>query len=192
MSLYDYLQPPRGWIGGVLPEEVDVGTGREVAMVVSHLTAYPAGLAFRVTVLSRSDPAMVCRDNLEASGRTGTDSADLHLCIGVEFSDGRCAIQKTRWIGASAEGGLGEFPSYPKQMPPDPALDLILNVSGSEASEREFVADCWVWPMPPAGAVGFKCGWPAAGIPIGCKSINAEILHAAAKRAEPLWDLEAA
>jgi hypothetical protein len=189
MNLLACLRPPAGWTGGVISRELEVSAGQEAAMFVAHLTAYPAGVAFRVIVLTTSSPGVLCREALGTSSITDAASNELQLYIGVEFSDGRSATRGTTWISTDGTQGLEEPSPFPKRIPPDPARDLVLNIGGAESGENEFIADCWVWPLPPSGLLRFNCGWPAAGIPMGCEEIEAEILRAAAKRAEPLWPL---
>jgi len=188
MHWFDFLSAPEDWLGAVVPVDLEVAASEDAVMFITHLTAYPEGFNFNLTTLTRDDPGVLCRKTLEASRARSEDREEIHLHLGVEFSDGRQASDLTTWI--SVHGGLMRPPPLPAQVPPDPHRDILLRAGGHETNEREFSGSSWIWPLPPAGLLTFQCGWPAAGLPVRSTAIDAGPLLAAAEKAQPLWDSE--
>ena len=43
------------------------------------------------------------------------------------------------------------------------------------------------WPLPTAGVMRFAVGWPEQELPETATTLDAAIIHEAAKRSTPLW-----
>ena len=85
------------------------------------------------------------------------------LRVGVQFSDGRKATN------------TGGFP----HRPPDfeiPPLGPVMHGGGGGGGERHWHQSQWVWPLPPGGPLAFVCQWPAAGIPLTRRELDAQLI----------------
>jgi hypothetical protein len=186
MPWFDCLSPPDDRLGRVLPLDLRLATNQSAAMFLTHVRAYPQGFGFGLTVLTREEPGIVCAEALRAARVDGVDPRGIYLHFGVEFADGRRADARTAWI--LGEERADEWLSLPKQVPPDPATEIIVNFGGHELAERRFTGDGWVWPLPPPGPLTLHCGWPAAGLPLQATEIDAARILAAAGEERPLWE----
>ena len=68
---------------------------------------------------------------------------------------------------------------------PDPPL-LYQSTSGPDGGH------VWLWGLPPPGPLTFACQWPAEQIPPSQAVVDAELVLAAAARAQTLWPAQAA
>lgn len=92
------------------------------------------------------------------------------LRFGVAFSDGR----KVTNVAGRGHG------------PGEPTGPVLWGMGGGGGGGR-WHQDFWVWPLPPAGPVGFLCEWPAAGIPLSWQEVDAQVLFDAAARSRELF-----
>lgn len=64
---------------------------------------------------------------------------------------------------------------------------VYVTAEGATAGPLRYEMACWVWPLPPPGAVVFAGRWPAGGVPESVVAIDAAQIRAAAARSVPLW-----
>ncbi len=186
MPWFDCLSPPDDRLGQVVPLDLRLAANEDAAIFLTHVRVYPQGFGFGLTALTREEPGVVCAEGLREARLDGADSEEIYLHFGVEFADGRRAASRTAWIHTGA--GVPPQLSLPKQVPPDPAEEIIVNFGGHELAERRFTGHGWVWPLPPPGPLTLHCGWPAAGLPLRATEIDAALVLAAAKEEEALWE----
>ncbi len=185
MPWFDCLSPPDDRLGRVVPLDLRLAANEDAAIFLTHVRVHPQGFGFGLTVLTREEPGVVCAEALRKARLEDADSEEIYLHLGVEFADGRRANSRTAWIHTGE--GAPMLLSLPKQVPPDPAEEIILNVGGHELAERRFTGDGWVWPLPPPGPLTFHSGWPAAGLPLQGTEIDAARVLTAAEGEPPLW-----
>lgn len=92
------------------------------------------------------------------------------LRFGIEFADGR----KVNNVGGRGHG------------PGEPDGPGLWGMGGGGGGGR-WHQDFWVWPLPPAGPVGFVCEWPAAEIPLSRVDREGQLLIDAAGRAREMF-----
>ena len=63
-----------------------------------------------------------------------------------------------------------------------------LDGGGGGGGGGNWETEYWVWPLPPPGPFAFVCEWPAKGIPLTRKEIDAQAMRDAAAQAETLWE----
>lgn len=173
-----WFSAPEGMLPGVVALALVLAETDEHAICVTRLAAYPTGFAFELLTLSRSsegvDPLLFGPQAAHRRRRPGA-SGELEpeqLRYGVQFSDGRKAT--------NVEGYHGR---------PDgqPADGIRLHTRGGGGGGRSWHQDSWVWPLPPAGALAFVCEWPAAGIELSRREIDAAAVIDAATHARALF-----
>ncbi len=151
-----------------------VNTGG-LALVVSDATVYPTG--FEVTLAVRLREVI---DELDFFGRRqmrratwpdGEIPPDV-LRFGLHFADGSKATN----VG-------GRDPWDADGKPEGPILFERGGGGGGTRYDQRF----WAWPLPPAGELQFVCEWPSRDIGLTVKPIDAEVILAAASRAQELW-----
>lgn len=164
------MGPPHGVLPGVAPVELIIATNARAAVYVGCCSAYPTGFELEVRVLLAAgtdlDPSL--NGPHHHPGR-GSNYEEM-LKFGLEFSDGRRVTN----VG-SHRPRLGE--------PEEPVLWSTGGGGGGGRWKQEF----WVWPLPPAGPLGFVCEWPAAGITLSRAETDAQRLLDAAARAVALF-----
>jgi hypothetical protein len=202
--------PPSGWFGGVIPRELVLGLSDTAAVMVTHLSVYPTGVAFRLRAFKRPAvpaariPNPVDQFPIEDSPKIGSgefrDAADESLIgqssweeesslmdqlkFAVEFEDGRRAER------SAPVGGPGDFTIIAfqegKAVAPDPIESIVLNGRSSSSGPDELVEDRFVWPLPLSGSLAFSCCWSAVGIPERRVELGEAIWREALERAHRL------
>jgi hypothetical protein len=174
---------PDNVVPGVVALEVLLGHTSTAAVAIGRLRAYPSGFALPLLV-RLAEPAHMREVPLE-SGRgfrrdtTGFPASFLWgsrpnwaheqglpddlLRVGIVFADGR-AVTNLDTAGVGTGG---------------PIRLSVLGVGGM----RSWNYQLWVEPLPPAGALGLVCEWPAKGIPESRVEIDAGVVLQAAGRA---------
>jgi hypothetical protein len=59
--------------------------------------------------------------------------------------------------------------------------------TGARAITNSYELTYWVQPLPPPGELLFACEWPQRQIPLTTTTIDADVILAAAARAQELW-----
>ena len=176
-----WIQAPLGTIPGVVPLELALARTDRVAVFVTHLAGYPEGFAFDLVVLAAPgddeanvpDPILFGPRRRRLRRGAGQTPDDL-LRVGVQFSDGRKATN------------TGGFP----HRPPDfeiPPQGPVMHSGGGGGGDRHWHQSQWVWPLPPRGPLAFVCQWPAAGIPLTRRELDAQLILDAATRAQAVF-----
>lgn len=155
-------------LGGVVPFQVLLARTEQVAVVAEHFVAYPSGLSFSLTILSR--------DVVPPEMRLGWPRVEM-VRLGVQFSDGRKATN----VGAAAGFGC------PKDEQGIPTVPVLLARGGS-GHDRRWELEHWLWPLPPPGPLGLVIEWPMVGIAETRHQVDAAPILEAAGRAVTLWD----
>lgn len=172
--------PPQGWIGGVVPVELALGRSERGAVFLTNLSAFPSGFAFELHALARRGDLLGDAFGWEfLHGRRGEkgDDEPTFMRYGVEFSDGRKATSTSPLYGRLF-GSDEEL---------DPSSDIVLIPGGGGSGDNSWHQSCWVWPLPPHGAVNFVCEWLDRGIEETHTEVDSEILSGAAERAVEVW-----
>lgn len=181
-----YRQPPwfaapRGTLPGVVALELLLGRSERFAVAISRLAAYPTGFEF--DLLAFGSPAEADTDEVDPMlfgpgrqrGRLREgELSDDFLRLGVQFADGSKA---TNVPGPR---------SYASGEPDGP----VLHGGGGGGGGNHWRQSEWVWPLPPPGPLAFVCEWPAAGIPVTRKEIDAQLILDAAERAQVIFSDE--
>lgn len=159
---------PEAAIGATVPVELVLVRTPDAAVVVSAVTAYPAGFEFTVSAMLREDEAVPM-----FPGAPDGSIPDTFLRVGVLFADGRSGTNLDVMTGA-----------------PELAADkgnVVFTGTGGSGGMRRFDGTYWVWPLPPDGPVTFVCEWPGHDVPESRASIDGELITTAAQRAIQLW-----
>jgi hypothetical protein len=166
-----WMGPPHGMLPGVAAVELVLASNERAAVYIGRCSVYPTGFELEVRVLVRpgaDDPDPSLNGVYHRPGRGSTYEEMLRF--GVAFSDGRKATNVS---------GAGRGPGEPTA----PVLWGMGGGGGGGVWRQDF----WVWPLPPAGPLGFVCEWPAAGIQLNRKEIDAQLLLDAGARARGLF-----
>lgn len=146
------------------------------AIYISYLDAYPTGLMLEVNVIASAEHGFDT-DILGLFGRhcpvVGKGDSELppHLLrIGIQFSDGRKA---TNVAGHD-----------------HPAEGPVMWPLGGGGGGGRFTQGYWVSPLPPCGPLELVCEWPAVGIPLTRRELDAQLILDAAERARATYNDE--
>ena len=166
-----WLRPPENMIPGVVPVELVVARTDTHAVLVTHLRAYPTGLAFTLTGQPRPDRSDPPRHDPVRDRRHRFTYHNLWLEL--RFADGRTVSTDSR-----------RWPRTFETEQPDPPF---LYYHGAGGSERGWRSPHWLSGLPPPGPLAFVCQWPAGQNPSSRVEIDAELVLEAADRAVPVW-----
>ncbi len=152
--------------------ELVLAHSRRTAIYITHLDAYSTGFEFEIRAVAAEEQYF---DDL--FGRHWPTVGDRRdqlppelLRVGVQFADGRKAT--------SISG-----PPYPGDAPSAPVMWALGGGGGGGIWRQGY----WVWPLPPAGELEFVCEWPAAGISLTRRQIDAQLILDAARRSSRLF-----
>jgi hypothetical protein len=93
--------------------------------------------------------------------------------FGVEFADGRRALDGPPWRGPEQN---------PEQDRP------VLRQGGGGGNDSQYRTRYWIWPLPPPGALTFACRWIERDIPLSRHTLPAEPILDAAAAVPRIWD----
>jgi hypothetical protein len=185
----EWLEAPRGWLGGVVPLELLVARSHVAAVYLSRLVAYPTGFKLTINTLASSANSLGL-DAFEPLGlhmrrSEGGEIPPELLRFGVQYSDGRKETTFGRWHGGGMSRTMFAFSG--EDDAPDPSTQIILTSRGGGGGALDADQNYWVWPLPPPGQVTFACEWPELEIPETQVAIEGEVIREAAGRAERVW-----
>jgi hypothetical protein len=169
-----WFGPPRGTLAGSLPLDLVLARTVRAAVCVTRVAAYPTGFEFEVVTLAADefDPDL---DPVFFDPPTGWRSGagevpPQKLRIGVQFADGAKATN------------LGVHLSEDS-----PPRGPVLCPRGGGGGGGSWQQTLWVWPLPPAGPLTLACEWPAVGIPLTRRELDAQTILEAASRAQVVF-----
>jgi hypothetical protein len=178
----EWMGAPENVLGAAVPIRLVLARTDDLAVAVTDATAYPNGFEFKLVIKARRarhelddfDPLDFHHPLLHHPPPRRGELPPEFLRFGIEFSDGSKATN------------LGEpWPAGdPEQAPDSP----VLAPGGGGGGGGSWESDYWVWPLPPPGPFAFVCEWPAKGVALTRKEIDAALLRDAAAQAEVLWD----
>jgi len=171
------MERPDNEIGWVLPISAILGRTPDAAVAVTHMTAFTTGVAFNLAVRLRVVPDNVGRHGLYAligahlPPGVNVDP-DQRLLLGVEYADGRTAINTDSMVWPPGQQDEHE---------------PILMASGGGGGHLSVDQGFWLSPVPPDGPFTFVCSWQAFGIEETRHVIDHAHLTQASTRATALW-----
>jgi hypothetical protein len=168
-----WVGPPSNVLGVAVPLRLLLARTADVAVAVVDATAYPTGLEFRVMVRRRERDRLAFDDPLGFHGLHRGELAPDVLRFGVQLSDGSKATSLDGFPPARVE-------------PPGP----VLMRRGGGGGGGQWDLGFWLYPLPPPGPLAFVCEWPSESIGLTRQEIDADVIRAAADRAEVLWEEE--
>jgi hypothetical protein len=179
----EWLEAPEDWLGGVVPVQALIARSESAAVYLSRIVAYPVGFEFSIDALTRTRQRGYAFDPMWE--REEGPPAEV-LRYGIEFADGRRARSVGDVPFGASESTLLAL-SDDEERRPDPATEIFLMPGGGGGSDRHAERTCWVWPLPPEGAVAFVCEWPRFEIPESRIELDAHVIRDAAGRAVEVW-----
>lgn len=162
----EWMAAPEGWLGGFVPLRPVLARTEEVVVTLEQFEAFPTGVQFELTVVTRRP-----RGGISAALR---DRSGGGIRLSVAFPDG------SKWQGVA--GLVPPWPS-PFENPPPP----VLWMPGGGGSDTEYTRQAWLWPLPPAGPVTFALAWPEQKIDEATVQIDGALFRAGAAEAQQLW-----
>jgi hypothetical protein len=138
-------------------------------VAVRHLTAYPTGFSFQVSI--RALPGHDFDMQAFPGPPRRRDDPDKLFRFGLEFADG------SRVTNLDITG-IGD-PRRPK--------GPVLEGGGGGGGDRRYDLHYWVWPLPSAGPLAFVCEWTAYALPLTRYEIDSAAIRAAAAESTAPW-----
>lgn len=166
---------PPATIPATVPVERVLARTDDVAVTISALQVYPAGLEFEVVFFSRPGIEEDGDDAFDGMlfhhhHRRGSGVSDDVPRVGVRFADGRkVTTLDEHGLRDPAEGG-----------------PVLLGRGGGGGGER-YAQSYWLWPLPETGPLTFVCAWPGRGIPVTSLDVDGDEVRAAARRAQVVF-----
>lgn len=173
----EWAGPPENYGPGVAALElVLVNTGR-VAVWIAGADVYPNGAVLKVAIQGR-EPA-----------RPGVEDGEGGWRFGVQFSNGRKASTyglgaHARLRGSATARSTSAMALSRNTSPPEGPLLLARGGAGSRINWRQ---EHWLWPLPPPGDLAVACEWANIGLDLTIVTTSADVILAAAGRAQELW-----
>jgi hypothetical protein len=186
----EWLEAPRGWLGGVVPLELLVARSHLAAVYLSSLVAYPTGFTLTINTLASSadtigldafEPYHLQRRRRSEGGEIPPEL----LRFGVQYSDGRKKATFGEWLGGGISSTMLAFSG--EDDAPDPSTQIVIESGGGRGGALDADQKYWIWPLPPPGPVTFACEWPELEIPETQVAMEGEVIRKAAGRAERVW-----
>lgn len=174
------MGPPENVLGAAVALRLLLARTPNVAVAITDAVVYPAGFELTLAVRTRNVAGPLHDVDFHLPrARRRRDDAEIppeFLRFGIQFSDGAKATN----FGRGALGAPGDAP---------PSRPLLWQ-RGGRGGARSWEWRYWVWPLPPPGPLAFVCEWPAEGIPLTRKEIDAAAILEAAEQVETLWEDE--
>ena len=166
-------------IGGGVGLEVVLVRTDDIAISLERFVAYPNGVSFKLVRRYRTEEIGWELDEEHGPGFFGrgpraVELAARRLRFGVRFPDGSKATDMRPWWSHDEE----------------PTPPVLVQSGGGGGGGRNYSEGWWLWPLPPDGSFEFAIEWPAAGIPLTFKEVQARPFREAAARSIELWPLQ--
>lgn len=173
---------PQGPPLGVVVDELLLARSDQAAIYVDYLDAFPEGFELEISASTK----VAYHELARAGDETGPDPFGRHwpmveerrdvlppqlLRVGVRFADGRTATN----IGGHDRPVGG------------PVMNCLSGGGWGGGGESRFHQGYWISPLPPPGPVELVCEWPAVGIPVAHREIDAQLILDAAERARAMF-----
>jgi hypothetical protein len=171
--------PPENRIGGGVGLEIVLFRTEDIAVTAERFLAYPTGVAFKLVRRFRTAEISWGLDpdsgfHFRGRGPRTEEEAARRLRFGVRFPDGSKATDMSPW--------------WHHDKPPSPPV--IVQSGGGGGGGRYWSEGWWLWPLPAAGVFEFAIQWPAAGVALTFKEVDARPFREAAERSIELWPHE--
>jgi hypothetical protein len=175
----EWLEEPRGWIGGVVGARIALATTSDVAVLVHSLYAFPTGMSLTVELRGRDERA------------TRNPHRDFHKILHAEYVEGELSPVFFRFGIELADGGkatnlVGAEERRSIRDRDEPPSAPVLSQRGGSGSGSDVEIRYWLWPLPTGERISFVCEWPAFEVPISRADIDAAQITEAAPRARRL------
>lgn len=180
-----WMEPPEWLLPAIVPDRRVLARVGPVAVVLSHIDAYPMGVGLVVRVVGRRPQGMSRQEwsTIHEAlmdgpyGPMGGSSADQPLRFGLQYPDG---------TKVTDSGDYGPFHDH--GTPPRGPL-IVHDGGGGRGGDRTVTMEhsLWVWPLPPAEAFDLVFQWPEMGIELTRVPIEGAAITAASEHAEPLF-----
>lgn len=180
-----WMQPPEWLLPAIVPDRRVLVREGPVALVLSHIDAYPMGVELVLRVVGRRPDGMSRQEWWTihealmdgAYGSMRGSPADEPLRFGLQYADG---------TKVTDSGDYG--PSHDHGSPPRGPL-IVHNEGGGGGGDRtvSMAHSLWVWPLPPAEPFDLVFQWPAMGIELQRVTIDGAAITAASESAGPLF-----
>jgi hypothetical protein len=165
---HSWEQPENEFPGIVPVDTLVLGRTDQVAVAITGLSAFSAGLEIFLTARIRPDNAV----EHERGGPRDLAASRHSFRFGVQFSD-----------GGKVAGSPGDRRADRDAEPTGP----VLYPFAGGGAPYSFISRWWMWPLPPAGPLEFVCEWPAFDIAESRVGIDAQPILDAARRSIQLW-----
>jgi len=171
------MHRPDNEVGWVVPVSVVLARTPDVALALTHLTAFTTGVALTLAVRLRVAPDGLppgeLYQRISPYPGLGADlDPDQRLLLGVEYADGRTAtnLRSGGWPAAPVDDD-----------------EPVLAPEGGGGSELSVDNGFWLSPVPPDGPFAVVCAWGAFGIRETTLVIEHADLATASTRSTTLW-----
>lgn len=164
-------EPPHNVVGVEVPFELIIARSPKVVAVLGHITAFPNGFSFNLSMRSKPGHQMAANGFHGWRTRRRRWRARLPADIfrfGIGFADGSGATN-LQIMGFGA---------------PEPPKPPILLGGGGGGSESRYELSYWVWPLPPPGPLTLFMEWPAEGLSQTTFELDSELIRTAGISAE--------
>jgi hypothetical protein len=206
MPFFDPLPPepdlsvpvPTGWVPPAWdrPSEAILGAPvaisallartDQLALAFTHVEAYPNGFSFDVQIIGNP---MTPR-SLYERGPMAYGGMSRGPRIGLEFSDGRRAVESHHFPMPPRPGGVatltfGAAAGFdPDGLPTGP----VLRGQGGGGGGHHFAMRYWCYTLPSAGPMRLWTEWETRGFPETSVTVETDAIRDAAPRAVTLWE----
>jgi hypothetical protein len=167
-----WIGPPENEAGATVAARLLLVHRDDLVLLVTDVVAYSSGFSARLALRRRADD--LDYDPLHPLVHRRRRSAELspeQLRFGIEFADGRRATN------------VGGFPPPFEDAPAGP----VLVMRGGGGGGRSWDYGFWIWPLPPPGLLAFVAEWPAEGVEVTRREIDAGAVLEAARQSEAFW-----
>ncbi len=185
-----WLGPPSGVLPGVVEMEVVLARTDVVAICLSGVLAYPTGIAFQLVTMGGPgsedldlDPHAFHRRMVRRAQGESEIAPDV-LRFGIELPDGRRVTNV-------ADDPFSQMAEASRDEDDDTGFEPkgpVLAERGGGGGGADWQQDMWLWPLPEPGTITLACEWPAAGIPVTRREVDAAPILAAAQRAQVIFE----
>jgi hypothetical protein len=177
-----WVQPPESEIGVAVPLREVLASNEGLVIGLIDCVAYSTGFEFSIAVRSKRD-----LDSGEMGFGPpppyGPDRSDRELTFGIQFADGTMALTG----GRPGPEFMAQWKMHSEGREPSPSDGPLLMPRGGGGGGKRYDFSYWVWPLPPAGKLTFRCEWRARGLGPTSHEVDATAIRRAGASSKSVW-----
>jgi hypothetical protein len=175
-----WVMPPDDELGVAVPIREILASDPGIVIALVDCIAYSTGFEFGIALRSRTD---IEPSQMGFGPPSRTTFSDMAFQVGIRFADGGTAVTN----GDPSQEVLAHWRMHAEGREPNPSDGPIISPRSGGGGGGRYDFRYWVWPLPPEGKLAFTCEWPAQGLALRSREVDASAIRRAGAAATKLW-----